>query len=334
MGDGSDDTAGLSQADFRRLLATPSTTAGDKSANAKRSALGAGLLFRPPRVKNSAREGDKNRSKHGVKQHLKQQQSQYRDRAAERRQGVSSEYEEGERMLQQLRDSTTEEDSRQREYEQSKYLGGDIEHTHLVKGLDFLLLEKERARGGGEELDDELERLQTEGAHADSTCAAASEGFDAATATTPLGQRMMAALKRIHDAREEACRSIEDGFRADLNELFLPGRMYFEFASATPTTRIRNQDEVRMRSSTGTADLADPGGDADVLRKVVASIAETWGKRSQPKSQEALPGDCRESSGEALQQTAAGNPAPPGTDSDDEDIFADAGTDYEVTVAK
>ena len=29
--------------------------------------------------------------------------------------------------------------------EQSKYLGGDIEHTHLVKGLDFALLQKTRS---------------------------------------------------------------------------------------------------------------------------------------------------------------------------------------------
>ncbi len=37
--------------------------------------------------------------------------------------------------------------------EESKYLGGDLEHTHLVKGLDFALLNKVRAgagKGGGE----------------------------------------------------------------------------------------------------------------------------------------------------------------------------------------
>jgi IK cytokine len=28
--------------------------------------------------------------------------------------------------------------------EQTKYLGGDIDHTHLVKGLDFALLSKMR----------------------------------------------------------------------------------------------------------------------------------------------------------------------------------------------
>lgn len=27
-------------------------------------------------------------------------------------------------------------------YEESKFLGGDIAHTHLVKGLDFALLQK------------------------------------------------------------------------------------------------------------------------------------------------------------------------------------------------
>lgn len=30
-------------------------------------------------------------------------------------------------------------------YEESKFLGGDIAHTHLVKGLDFALLQKARA---------------------------------------------------------------------------------------------------------------------------------------------------------------------------------------------
>lgn len=37
--------------------------------------------------------------------------------------------------------------------EQSKFLGGDQEHTHLVKGLDFSLLQRKRAeRGAGESL--------------------------------------------------------------------------------------------------------------------------------------------------------------------------------------
>ena len=44
---------------------------------------------------------------------------------------------------------THHENHRQQQHraviEQSKYLGGDVEHTHLVKGLDFALLKKVRA---------------------------------------------------------------------------------------------------------------------------------------------------------------------------------------------
>lgn len=39
--------------------------------------------------------------------------------------------------------------------EESKYLGGDMEHTHLVKGLDYALLEKVRAEINHKEADDE-----------------------------------------------------------------------------------------------------------------------------------------------------------------------------------
>ena len=31
---------------------------------------------------------------------------------------------------------------RKQAIQESKYLGGDMEHTHLVKGLDYALLEK------------------------------------------------------------------------------------------------------------------------------------------------------------------------------------------------
>ena len=34
---------------------------------------------------------------------------------------------------------------RRRVIEESKYLGGDMAHTHLVKGLDYALLEKVRS---------------------------------------------------------------------------------------------------------------------------------------------------------------------------------------------
>ena len=45
--------------------------------------------------------------------------------------------------------------------QESKFLGGDMEHTHLVKGLDFALLQKVRSeiatRENEEEEDEEVE---------------------------------------------------------------------------------------------------------------------------------------------------------------------------------
>ena len=38
--------------------------------------------------------------------------------------------------------SKVQEEQRKKEIHESKYLGGDMEHTHLVKGLDYSLLQK------------------------------------------------------------------------------------------------------------------------------------------------------------------------------------------------
>lgn len=38
--------------------------------------------------------------------------------------------------------SKVQAEQRKKEIQESKYLGGDMEHTHLVKGLDYALLQK------------------------------------------------------------------------------------------------------------------------------------------------------------------------------------------------
>lgn len=92
--------------------------------------------------------------------------SRYVDRAAERRkeQGGRQSYYDEEEERQAKKEAAEQvaasnaptfaqlgerEDILQQQHRvsihQSKYLGGDIEHTHLVKGLDFALLQKTRA---------------------------------------------------------------------------------------------------------------------------------------------------------------------------------------------
>lgn len=84
----------------------------------------------------------------------------YRDRAKERREGLNKDFEldpddlkisnpivGGGQLEDGEKDQTDQLDEaerRRQQIEESKYLGGDVEHTHLVKGLDFALLEKVR----------------------------------------------------------------------------------------------------------------------------------------------------------------------------------------------
>ena len=45
-------------------------------------------------------------------------------------------------LLSVFSSSTKAEELRKRVIQESKYLGGDMKHTHLVKGLDYALLQK------------------------------------------------------------------------------------------------------------------------------------------------------------------------------------------------
>lgn len=82
----------------------------------------------------------------------------YRDRAKERREGANPDYDSrlddmdtvgrGHHRSIAAPDSKSRldfQELRRREIEESKYLGGDMEHTHLVKGLDYALLQKVKA---------------------------------------------------------------------------------------------------------------------------------------------------------------------------------------------
>lgn len=105
----------------------------------------------------------------------------YRDRAKERRDGANPDYNEvmpeSTRQHQSmmhapdLKSRLELEEKRRREIEESKFLGGDMEHTHLVKGLDYALLQKVRAEIAhqqGESDDDRDEEDEQEGEEGDS----------------------------------------------------------------------------------------------------------------------------------------------------------------------
>jgi hypothetical protein len=67
-----------------------------------------------------------------------------RDRAEERRKGINPDYARVNADLASIvtGNAQLERDITQISVEDSKFLGGDVEHTHLVKGLDYALLQK------------------------------------------------------------------------------------------------------------------------------------------------------------------------------------------------
>ncbi|KAN0088401.1 RED-like protein N-terminal region domain containing protein [Tylopilus felleus] len=142
----------MDQDAFRQLLATSRqsrldakqavlVTANSKPQKATTSAL-SGPGFKPRKVKKT--------------------ESKYRDRATERRDGTGNDYADVEAVLDDFEKRVAHEDKDAIE-EKRKYLGGDSQHTILVKGLDMSLLEQNRARVAASTEDDEiLEQAFTE----------------------------------------------------------------------------------------------------------------------------------------------------------------------------
>jgi IK cytokine len=139
----------LSNSDFRKFLMTPRATdteEGSKFAHLDpsraKAKVSAEQIAEFRKIKQQ-KKADK------MKKKAAQFPEGYRDRAAERRaNGEAPEDEETgmsvglHNMPPPSEDQVDPEELRRQEYERSKYLGGDLAHTHLVKGLDYALLEK------------------------------------------------------------------------------------------------------------------------------------------------------------------------------------------------
>eukprot|EP00290_Baffinella_frigidus_P013252 CAMPEP_0180149416 /NCGR_PEP_ID=MMETSP0986-20121125/20780_1 /TAXON_ID=697907 /ORGANISM="non described non described, Strain CCMP2293" /LENGTH=313 /DNA_ID=CAMNT_0022096035 /DNA_START=87 /DNA_END=1025 /DNA_ORIENTATION=+ len=221
-------------------------------------------------------------------------EDRYRDRATERRLGTAKEY------------TISEDAAKSLTVEESKYLGGDMEHTHLVKGLDFALLAKMRSE---EEVKDTIKEAAMENALED---AAKPTGL---TTHTEIG----AAVRRL-------------ALPADMNqvkgklELFLPGRTTFvfdlddDFGDDLPTQVSRSIEDVKNRNKDRRT--------AVLGKQVMASISTIMSyirQGSRPAKMKVK---------KQHKEAAAAVPAAAQTPSGvvpDEDIFDDVGS-YDLTM--
>lgn len=262
----------LTNDDFRKLLATP------RPGHTSSTASLATATFATPNAAVSS--GDKKRSSHGTASErsdlrrkkknfyaaLKKQEDnklqelseKYRDRARERRDGANPDYQNVSTpghsntnayraVAPDLKSGIDAAERRKRIIQESKFLGGDMEHTHLVKGLDYALLQKVRS---------ELQVKEQEEREL-AVAAAAAEKVDEVAANA---ERLEAEAKDAEDNMIIKCtmaRNIYNLIQSRRSkeitriDLFAPGRMAYVIdldddiaESDIPTTLIRSKYEV------------------------------------------------------------------------------------------
>jgi IK cytokine len=168
-----EDTSNLTNDDFRKLLMTPSASSTNREKVVQSSKIE--LNSSKKKFANEAAERRKEKKLYyaslmkEVKEREAELAEKYRDRAKERREniktGTESDFVSTTQNFRSVAPdfSLAENADRRRQIiEESKFLGGDLEHTHLVKGLDYALLQKIKAELEKKQEDLELEDQSTD----------------------------------------------------------------------------------------------------------------------------------------------------------------------------
>ncbi|MQL69125.1 hypothetical protein Taro_001431 [Colocasia esculenta] len=183
----------------------------------------------------------------------------YRDRAKERREDQNPDYEPTElgsfhAVAPPGAVVLRSADAHKISIENSKYLGGDVEHTHLVKGLDYALLQKIRS-----EIDNK--KPETEDVKDGITRASKED--------QPLSFRT-AIAKSVYQWIVKPQSNIK------ANEMFLPGRMAFVFnmeegsAHDIPTTLHRSKADCPVPEEMVTVSV--DGSVLDRIAKIMSYL--------------------------------------------------------------
>ncbi|CAM1292458.1 IK (predicted), partial [Pycnogonum litorale] len=250
----------LTNEDFRKLMMTPRVVSSKQTPSLNHSTKSESI--RSESV--SSRSENRKQKKTYYAQLKKQEESvlaelakKYRDRARERRDGGADEGQSvevdplvataGYRAVAPDAKSGIDAAERRRQMiQKSKFLGGDMEHTHLVKGLDYALLQKVRSEITNKESEDvELEEtLKTTKSKND------EDEEEKIQFKTRLAKNIYRQVFKIKPPER--------------NENFLPGRMAYiielddEFAdSDVPTTLMRSKTDCPSMESQTTLTTND-----------------------------------------------------------------------------
>ncbi|CAH0378594.1 unnamed protein product [Pelagomonas calceolata] len=261
---------------FRKIMATPRPHDGKPAEKfdkkSIRKLVDADLQRSKAGSKKHKREKPAKEKK--VSQKKEKKPSKYRDRAEERRTDTNKDYEKDDNI------AALEVDA-----EASKYLGGDVAHTHLVRGLDRALLEKTRT---------DLSKAMPPPAPISRPKAVVKQA-------TPLAR---AALSCFEPAARSATASRR--VRAESRSYDFAGLSAPSKYDAPPTTIVRSAAD---RSQLFDDEASAPRVSAEVVACAVAALSRKGSRKRKKASEKAVP-----------VTTAA-----PVVMGDDEDIFAGAG---------
>ncbi|XP_059609023.1 protein Red [Phlebotomus argentipes] len=248
----------LTNDDFRKLLMTPRTAPAYVSASSRGETQTKASAT--AKVSNSERY-EARRKKKNFYAALKKQEDhkmselaeRYRDRARERRDGVNPDYQNTDQtgssssayrtVAPDVKSGIDAAERRRQMIQESKFLGGDMEHTHLVKGLDYALLQKVRSEivAKEQEQEEEMEKIVDE--------------QEPPKAPEPERPKREEECKTVMGLNIKSLLAAQKSKVVERNELFLPGRMAYVIEledenaeNDIPTILIRSKADVPVSS--------------------------------------------------------------------------------------
>ncbi|KAG2488795.1 hypothetical protein HYH03_012595 [Edaphochlamys debaryana] len=357
----------MDNSDFRKLLETPraerwaseTPSRGKAQATPKPKAEGVQKPHRPkPGFKKPADKGK-------AADEEEDDGPKYRDRAEERRRGKNLDYEEASAVLSALAGSAGPDpglglgglaaggvDLSRLSEEETKYLGGDMRFTHLVKGLDYALLHKTRTeitkQGPEDEDEEECEGGPRPAAAGVGRGEASRDAAarSAAKANTVAAAAAKQELKFTTPLARSLYSTLFQPPRSNARELYLPRRTAFVYDfdnedsldTDIPTTLRRPKSECPPPQDALFARV--DGAVLDRITRIMGYVRTTAdGKRLKRRDRDALLGLKSDTGPDAAGAEAplpspaapAAPPKPAGPVDEDDDIFGDAGTDYRPT---
>lgn len=294
----------MTNEDFRKLLMTP-------RAPPSQVPLSTYTKTKDEKAPPIDDKGDRRKRKKSFYATLKKQEEdkmaelarKYRDRARERREGANPDYQNddpictmaGYRAVAPDAKSGLDAAERRRQMiQESKFLGGDMEHTHLVKGLDYALLQKVRSEISNKEREEEeLEEV-----------------IKVKTKDRDEEEDYQVEFKTKY--AKNIFRAVFKSRAIDRNELFLPGRLAYvidledEFAdSDIPTTLVRSKADcpsVESQTTLTTNDIV-----INKLTQILSYLRQ--GTRNSKKIKKKEKGKSREEekSGKPIEESIYGD---------------------------